>query len=78
MVRHFHSDHYGGLSKSFDHGTIYCSEVTKKLVVDQLRVSLDRIIALPLNEALMVENVEVTLIDANQYVSAFQYLSVVS
>jgi len=66
FLSHFHSDHYGGLTKSFSHGLIYCSSVTANLVIGQLKVDEMYIRRLPLNEEVEIEGVKVTLIDANQ------------
>ena len=66
FLSHFHSDHYMGLSKSFKHGTIYCSSITANLVIKELRVDPKFIVRLPMDETVPVENALVTLIDANQ------------
>src|SRR5690606_15577843 len=42
ILTHFHSDHYGGLSRRFDYGKLYCSQVTAALVTSQLGVSYAR------------------------------------
>ena len=34
FLTHFHSDHYCGLHSGFDIGTIYCTEVTARLVTE--------------------------------------------
>ena len=36
--RHAHSDHYTNLSKSWNHGPIYCSHTTANLIVHMLGV----------------------------------------
>ncbi len=33
FLSHFHSDHYEGLSPKWDYSAIYCSEITKKLIL---------------------------------------------
>jgi Cft2 family RNA processing exonuclease len=64
--RHFHSDHYGGLTANWSHGKIYCSSVTASLVLQQIRVSEEFVVRLPMYQPVDIEGVEVTLVDANQ------------
>ncbi|KAJ3305371.1 hypothetical protein HDV03_001664, partial [Kappamyces sp. JEL0829] len=64
FLTHFHSDHYGGLSSGWTHGIIYCSEITARLVQQQLQVDPAYIQPLPLG-ASIVQGVAVELIDAN-------------
>lgn len=65
FLTHFHSDHYGGLRKSWSAGLIYCSEVTARLC--QLRLGLDAewLRPLPTGKFVQVEGVDVLLLDAN-------------
>lgn len=65
FLTHFHSDHYGGLSKSWKHGYIYCTPTTARLVKHKLRVDPQWVVELPLEKCLTVTGVEVMMLDAN-------------
>ena len=69
FLSHFHSDHYGGLSKHFDCGTVYCSPATCSLVKLKLNVSSQYLRPLELDKKHTVMcngvPVQVTLTDAN-------------
>ncbi|KAJ7298202.1 hypothetical protein O6H91_Y011400 [Diphasiastrum complanatum] len=65
FLSHFHSDHYGGLSKGWSNGPIYCSTVTARLLVLCLSVNARWICPLQLEVMQVIEGVEVTLLDAN-------------
>ncbi|KAI8910187.1 beta-lactamase-like protein [Gorgonomyces haynaldii] len=65
FLSHFHSDHYMGLTSKFQHGPIYCSQITADLVMQQLRVPKEWIYPLPLEENITIQGVQVRLIDAN-------------
>ena len=65
FLSHFHADHYGGLTKSFSDGLIYCSQATANLVISRLKVSAARLRPLPLGVPTEVAGVQVTLVDAN-------------
>ncbi|GMK55095.1 hypothetical protein CspeluHIS016_0201510 [Cutaneotrichosporon spelunceum] len=68
FLTHNHSDHYTNLSKSWQHGPIYCSETTANLVVLMLGVEPQWVHGIPDNEPFIIPNtggVTVTLIEAN-------------
>ena len=68
FLSHFHSDHYVGLSASWQHGPIYCSKVTGNLVRQQLRVDPKWIVDIEWEEKVEVPEtggVQVTMIPAN-------------
>jgi hypothetical protein len=65
--RHFHSDHYGGMTANWSHGPIYCSSITANLVLQQIKVSPEYVVKLPMYQPDNIEGVDITLIDANQF-----------
>ncbi|KAI8970689.1 DNA repair metallo-beta-lactamase-domain-containing protein [Pilobolus umbonatus] len=68
FLSHFHSDHYMGLNSHWIHGTIYCSEITARLVRSQLGVHPDFIQPIPLHIPTVITThplIKVTLIEAN-------------
>ncbi|KAJ3113485.1 hypothetical protein HDU96_003352 [Phlyctochytrium bullatum] len=69
LLTHFHSDHYMGLSKKFNYGTILCSRVTANLVRSQLGVDKRYIVELDLDKVYWFQGlggltISVELIDA--------------
>lgn len=65
FLSHFHADHYGGLTKSFD-SILYCSKTTAELVNRQCRVKKENIQILDMYQWYEIEpNNFVLLIDAN-------------
>eukprot|EP01135_Chromosphaera_perkinsii_P003211 Nk52_evm18s238 gene=Nk52_evmTU18s238 len=65
FLTHFHSDHYGGLSKSFGYGMIHCTKATGNLVKYKLRVDPKYIHTVEYNTPYMIGNIEVVFYDAN-------------
>jgi len=59
------------MTASWSHGPIYCSSITASLVLQQIRVDPEYVVKLPMNEAVQIEGVDVTLIEANQLLAAF-------
>eukprot|EP00043_Microstomoeca_roanoka_P019848 m.230855 g.230855 ORF g.230855 m.230855 type:complete len:383 (-) comp17061_c0_seq12:3066-4214(-) len=73
FLSHFHSDHYGGLTKSFPHN-VYCSEITARLCAFSLNVPWERLRPLPMNTPVKVDQLEVLLLDANHCPGAVVFL----
>lgn len=65
FLTHFHSDHYVGLTKKFAHPLIM-SPITANLVRRIIKVDEKYIRQIDLNSPIMVDDVEVTALDANQ------------
>ncbi|TKY74835.1 DNA cross-link repair protein SNM1 [Spatholobus suberectus] len=65
FLTHFHLDHYQGLTKSFNHGKIYCSSITARLVNMNIGVPYDKLHVLPLNQKVEIAGIDVTCLDAN-------------
>ncbi|KAI5065323.1 hypothetical protein GOP47_0020018 [Adiantum capillus-veneris] len=65
FLTHFHSDHYGGLTKSWTNGPIYCTPVTARLLSLCLSVDEKWIHPLPLGTSQFIDGVEVRMLDAN-------------
>ncbi|XP_003961638.2 DNA cross-link repair 1A protein isoform X1 [Takifugu rubripes] len=64
FLTHFHSDHYGGLTKSSTF-PVYCNKITGNLVKSKLKVAEPYIHVLPMNTQVTVEGVTVVLLEAN-------------
>lgn len=56
---------YQGLTRSFCHGKIYCSEITARLVNMKIGIPWDRLHVLPINEKINIAGIDVTCFDAN-------------
>ncbi|KAJ2940253.1 hypothetical protein O0L34_g11822 [Tuta absoluta] len=64
FLTHFHSDHYSGLKKTFNK-TLFCSKITAELCLTRLGVNSKCIHVINLDEAVMVDGIEVLAVDAN-------------
>ena len=68
FLSHFHADHYGGITSTWDAGPIYCSQTTANLVRTSLHVQSHLICPLPFDVPTTIPGtggVRVTLLDAN-------------
>jgi len=65
FLTHFHSDHYGGLTKSWSHGLIFCTPVTARLVSMCLYVDMQWLRPVELGVPHVIEGVEVRFLEAN-------------
>ncbi|KAG5534627.1 hypothetical protein RHGRI_022672 [Rhododendron griersonianum] len=65
ILSHFHADHYGGLSKGWSHGPIYCTTLTARLV--RLCLYVNPIFIRPLEVGIehIIEGIKVTMLEAN-------------
>ncbi|XP_077205933.1 DNA cross-link repair 1A protein isoform X2 [Paroedura picta] len=64
FLTHFHSDHYGGLTKKFT-SPIYCNKITGNLVKSKLHVREQYVHILPMDTECIVNGIKVVLLDAN-------------
>ncbi|KAL3815300.1 hypothetical protein ACHAXA_006802 [Cyclostephanos tholiformis] len=78
FLTHFHFDHYGGISKNWNDGTIYCSLPTANLVIQQLGVDKKYLHPIAMNTPTIIfsrgKPVTVTLLDANHCPGAVMFL----
>ena len=78
FLTHFHSDHYGGITKTWNAGIIYCSLPTANLVHSQLGVLQKYIHPIPMNTPTVIASrgkpITVTLLNANHCPGAIMFL----
>eukprot|EP00730_Choanoeca_flexa_P014344 TRINITY_DN6242_c0_g1_i1.p1 TRINITY_DN6242_c0_g1~~TRINITY_DN6242_c0_g1_i1.p1 ORF type:complete len:576 (+),score=99.40 TRINITY_DN6242_c0_g1_i1:133-1860(+) len=77
FLTHAHTDHTQGLTATFTLGPIYCTAITKKIIVHRLGLEPSRIRTLELNEPTSIaldedglEYMTVTAVDANHCLGA--------
>lgn len=65
FLTHFHADHYGGLSKRWSHGPIYCTSLTARLLKMCLSVNASFLHPLELATEYVIKGIKVTMLEAN-------------
>ncbi|KAG7835415.1 hypothetical protein KL942_005354 [Ogataea angusta] len=68
LLTHFHSDHYGGLTKNWDHGSvIIVTPITRNLLVYKFGVNPDLLLSVDYNQTIDVPHTDlkITCLDAN-------------
>lgn len=70
LLSRFAADHYQNLSSTWSGGPIYASQTTINLIKLKLGVRDEYLFPLPLDETVKVHGIDVTLIDANQWVAS--------
>ena len=78
VLTHFHADHYTGLDDGWNHGKIYCTPVTAKLVALRLKVRADFLVPLPIGETAHIDGWTLRFADANHCPGAAQAVFVQS
>ncbi|XP_062988758.1 DNA cross-link repair 1A protein [Elgaria multicarinata webbii] len=64
FLTHFHSDHYGGLTKKFTF-PVYCNKITGNLVKSKLHVQEQYVKILPMDRECVINGIKIVLLDAN-------------
>ncbi|XP_057866496.2 DNA cross-link repair protein SNM1 isoform X2 [Cryptomeria japonica] len=65
FLTHFHADHYGGLSKKWTHGAIYCTPATSRLLKLCLSVDSKYIHPLKIDNVHVIDGTKVMMLEAN-------------
>eukprot|EP01112_Ceratiomyxa_fruticulosa_P019844 TRINITY_DN6591_c1_g1_i1.p1 TRINITY_DN6591_c1_g1~~TRINITY_DN6591_c1_g1_i1.p1 ORF type:complete len:113 (-),score=10.17 TRINITY_DN6591_c1_g1_i1:430-768(-) len=81
FLSHMHTDHLNGLTNTWNLGTIYCSVITRKLLLHKFELPPGRVVGLEVNSTTLLyldssKKVAlcVTLIDANHSPGSVMFL----
>ena len=76
FLTHAHSDHTCGLHASFDLGTIYCSELTARVLRATLGTKQKLLCTIEIGQTIEIEGVAVTALDAGHCPGSLMFLFV--
>lgn len=65
FLTHYHSDYYGGLSRIWNHGLIYCTSTTANLICNVLHVDAKTVRRVVVGDTVSIKGARVTFMDAN-------------
>ena len=65
FLTHYHSDHYGGLTSSWNYGTIICSKITANFLISIIGVLEICIKSVDIGQTVDIPGASVTFLDAN-------------
>lgn len=74
FLTHYHSDHTVGLNRAFDGGLVYCSRVTRNLLVEDMGLAPALVRVLEMEVPVVVEGVRVCALPANHCPGAIMLL----
>ena len=74
FLTHAHSDHTTGLFKGWNKGTIYCTPVTARLIIQEAGIPASVVRRIPVDSSLLVDGVTVTAVCANHCPGAVMFL----
>ena len=74
FLTHAHSDHTCGLHSSFDLGTIYCSELTSRVLRATLGTKQKMLCIIEVGQTIEVEGIHVTALDAGHCPGSLMFL----
>lgn len=74
FLSHFHSDHYGGITRDWCSHPIYCSEITGRLLIHVIGVDPKHVRTLALEKPYIIGDFSVTCFDANHCPGAVMFL----